>query len=167
MQEEDTLLIAACKEGDCEAAGLLIGAKADVCHANSVGNTPLHICAAKGNIETAALLLKSGAKIGAKNSDGATPISVAMAAGDANMCDLLLAQGARVCKKEIDGKCSKEVRAHDQSLLCAFGQSRLFECPYLSWRCEHVRLVLVSWRESVQEGRGREVLEEVCEERMA
>jgi ankyrin repeat protein len=80
-----------------EIATLLLEAGADV-HARALGQTTLHIAAAKGHVELAQLLLDRGADVNAfakvRGSDR-TPLAIALETKQSRMVDLLSARGGR------------------------------------------------------------------------
>jgi len=63
-------------EKTIEAAGLLLGAKADINAKDKRGETPLHSAAFLGNIRMVEFLVLKGADINAKDKDGYTPLSM-------------------------------------------------------------------------------------------
>jgi ankyrin repeat protein len=80
-----------------EIAALLLGAGADV-HARSLGQTTLHIAAAKGHVELAQLLLDRGADVNATakvRGANRTPLAIALETKQTRMADLLSARGGR------------------------------------------------------------------------
>jgi len=80
-----------------DIAEFLLAAGADV-HARSLGQTTLHIAAAKGHLELAGLLLDHGADVNAtakvRGSDR-TPLAVALETKQPRVADLLSARGGR------------------------------------------------------------------------
>ena len=80
-----------------EIAEFLLEAGADV-HARSLGQTTLHIAAAKGHVELARLLLDRGADVNAtakvRGADR-TPLAIALETKQTRMADLLSGRGGR------------------------------------------------------------------------
>ena len=80
-----------------DIAEFLLAAGADV-HARSLGQTTLHIAAAKGHLELAGLLLDHGADVNAtakvRGSDR-TPLAIAVETKQTRVADLLSARGGR------------------------------------------------------------------------
>lgn len=80
-----------------EIAELLLEAGADV-HARSLGQTTLHIAAAKGHVDLAQLLLDRGADVNATarvRGTNRTPLAIALETKQTRMADLLSARGGR------------------------------------------------------------------------
>jgi len=80
-----------------EIAEFLLEAGADV-HARSLGQTTLHIAAAKGYVELARLLLDRGADVNATakfRGGDRTPLAIAVEAKQARMANLLSGRGGR------------------------------------------------------------------------
>jgi hypothetical protein len=76
-EDDMTPLHAAIKEGNLEAAELLLEFKADIEAKGMLERTPLHIAAFRGNTEAAKILFQYGADKDAQDRDGNTPLHIA------------------------------------------------------------------------------------------
>lgn len=92
-----TPLIVACRENRSEAVAALcvrLGSVDALNEADTGGNRPLTICAAKGFDEPARLLLRAGAHPSLPNGRGFEPLHLAARSGHAEICRLLIERGA-------------------------------------------------------------------------
>jgi ankyrin repeat protein len=76
------------------AAGLLIGAGADVNAADARGWRPLHIAAANNNLDAMKTLIAQGADVTTPNAEGQTPLSLAQEKNQREAAALLRRHGA-------------------------------------------------------------------------
>jgi ankyrin repeat protein len=84
-------------EEDSIAIQRVCGMKADPDVQNLIGETPLHIAAAKGNIIAARALLEyCGADINSRDNHGLSPAGLAYREGQDEMVEFLTAQGGRL-----------------------------------------------------------------------
>ena len=91
-----TPLYNACRNGQVEAARLLLDKGAEVDRADPYGWTPLHIACAEGHVEAARLVLTKGADVNRANKDGLTPLYIACANDHVDAVRLLLEKSAEV-----------------------------------------------------------------------
>jgi len=85
---------AACLNGKCDAATLLLDRGAEVDCLQNDGAAPLHGTCFKGYIDATRLLLDRGATIDRENHRGATALHATCLAGHADVARLLLERGA-------------------------------------------------------------------------
>ena len=76
------------------AAGLLIGAGADVNAADGGGSRPLHIAAANNNLDAMKALIAQGAEVTSANGEGQTPLTLAQEKNRREAAALLRRHGA-------------------------------------------------------------------------
>lgn len=90
----NTALHAALAGNHTFAAGLLIGAGADVNAIDDAGWRPLHIATANNNLDAMKALIAQGAEVAAANTEGQTPLSLAQEKNRREAAALLRRHGA-------------------------------------------------------------------------
>ncbi len=97
------------REGDAEAAGLLLEVGADANAEDRCDWTPLHCAAEGGQAELAGLLLDKGADVNARGDVDWTPLHRAADAGHVDVAQVLLEAGADVNARAKNGQTSMAV----------------------------------------------------------
>jgi len=106
MEQNNSVLMEACKLGNLAAAEKALDEGADVNYKDKDNshNTPLDITSYRGNIELAMMLIRRGADVNSKNSWGLTALHIASMDGNIKLADLLIENGADVNIKDDFGK---------------------------------------------------------------
>lgn len=74
-----------------------------------VGETPLHIAAARGDIEAVRVLLDAGAEPNAVGEHNYTPLHEALEQGHPQVARMLIAAGASLDAANVDGATAREM----------------------------------------------------------
>ncbi|KAJ1457830.1 ankyrin repeat-containing domain protein [Pelagophyceae sp. CCMP2097] len=107
--DPNSKILSAAQKNDIDAVLLHLADGISPSHANSLGQTPLHIACMWGNADVAKVLIEAGAFVGAANQlSAATPLhalaqSTKDVGGRIACAQLLLAAGADASKKDADG----------------------------------------------------------------